>query len=113
MLRDLFTTHDTKEKIALIAREYGIVLMVLYGSVARGTETAQSDIDIGILGDNPLSHEDSASIGEEIARELQLPAIEAHSLHHAAPLFYLKSCTTVSSSSPTRRLVRQEFSLYA
>lgn len=40
-----------KEDFTGICRKYGLSLVILHGSYAKGTATSKSDIDIGILGD--------------------------------------------------------------
>lgn len=102
-----------RDACAGIARAHHLLLVVLYGSVARGTETPLSDIDIGILGAAPLSHEDEASIGEELARALGAPKIEVRSLHQVAPLFLqqvMSGGVVLFADTATRA---QELGLYA
>lgn len=70
-----------------IARRHALRLLVLYGSVARGTATRESDIDIAILGRAPLIPEDEAVIAEELALATGESRIEVRSLHRASPLF--------------------------
>ena len=48
MMNKHFTTEEIKEKIAVIARQYGIEKAYLFGSYARGEAGSGSDIDICI-----------------------------------------------------------------
>lgn len=94
-----------KVEIERIAREYGLLLVVLYGSVARGTERAMSDIDIGVLGSVPISHEEEAELTEKIARATDLPHVEVRSLHRTSPLFLhqvMQDGIILYADSPTR-----------
>ena len=44
-------------------------LAVLFGSMARGTETADSDLDLAVQADQPLSVEQKMGITETLALE--------------------------------------------
>ena len=113
MLKERLTSPRTKDAFADIARAHRLRLIVLYGSVARGAETAMSDIDIGVLGHSPLSHEDEAVIAEEMARVTALPRIEVKSLHRTPPLFLyevMNEGVVLFADSPTRA---QGLRLYA
>ncbi|MGB7297360.1 MAG: nucleotidyltransferase domain-containing protein [Candidatus Aminicenantales bacterium] len=46
-----------KEKIKTLCEKHGISLLILHGSLATGTETPQSDIDIGILSSEKIDSE--------------------------------------------------------
>lgn len=48
------STADIKEKISPIFKEYGIKRAGLFGSVSRGDNTAQSDIDILVSLGKPM-----------------------------------------------------------
>ena len=84
MLRDDIVAH--KDRMAEIAGRHDLVLVVLYGSVARGTETSASDIDIAIMGKRVLDFTDEAVIGEEMHKAIG-GDVSVHSLHHISPLF--------------------------
>lgn len=73
-----------------LARRYGLRLIMLYGSAARGTDTPASDADIAVLGERPVSEEAAAAIAEDIARLTNVPAVSVHGMHRVSPLF-LKS----------------------
>lgn len=113
MQKEKITSADAKKIFADIAREHQLRLIVLYGSVARGTETAMSDVDIGVLGRAALSHEEEATIAEKIAHKAGLPRIEVRSLHRTSPLFLyqvMSEGVVLFADSPTRS---QELRLYA
>lgn len=113
MQKETFTTEEMRAQFARIAKAHRLRLIILYGSVARGTETAQSDVDIGILGETPLLYEEEALITEEIARITGVPDIEVRSLHRTSPLFLRQVTdegTVLFADTPTRA---QEFGLYA
>lgn len=51
-----------------LAKKYQLRLMVLFGSAARGTAHASSDLDIGILSKNKLSHTKRLSLWSDLSR---------------------------------------------
>ena len=63
-------------------------LIILFGSQAAGTAGKQSDTDIAVLSDRPLSLEERAEVGEHVARELQVSEdlIDIVDLRLASPL---------------------------
>ncbi|KKW22956.1 MAG: hypothetical protein UY70_C0008G0005 [Candidatus Kaiserbacteria bacterium GW2011_GWB1_52_6] len=112
MMRDAFKKQHGAA-IQCVARARGLRLVVLYGSVARGTETRASDVDIAVLAHSPLSPEDEAVIAEELAHETGLPNIEVKSLHRVAPLFLdtvLREGLVLYEDAPDRA---RALSLYA
>lgn len=45
----------SKEVLKPIVQKFGIRLIVLFGSVVHGTANAESDIDLGVLTNRPLT----------------------------------------------------------
>lgn len=45
------------EQIGSLCRKYGISLLILHGSYAKGTITPHSDVDVGIMGESALVKE--------------------------------------------------------
>lgn len=62
--------EDTAINAALewLEREGGLRLALLFGSAARGALHAESDLDVAVLGDGPLSAEDKRALIEGLAR---------------------------------------------
>lgn len=113
MIKDDITSAAALDAMKNIAQKHRLLLVVLYGSVARGTETATSDVDIGVLGEEPLTLEDEARISEEFSLALKLPRIEVRGLHRVAPLFLhqvMSDGITLFADTPLRA---QELRLYA
>ena len=50
-MRHVYSLSEIKETIAPIAKTYGVTSMTLFGSQARGTATADSDLDFKIEAD--------------------------------------------------------------
>lgn len=59
----------------------------IFGSEADGTGTSRSDVDIGILGPEPVSGATIAAIREELARLRTLRAFDVVDFSRAAPAF--------------------------
>lgn len=113
MLKEKLLATDTKDVFADIARAHGLLLIILFGSVARGTETALSDTDIGVLGQAPLTHEEESLIAEEMAQKMDIPRIEVRSMNHASPFFLhqvMSKGIVLFADTETRA---QELRLYA
>jgi uncharacterized protein len=49
------------------AQQHNIRMAVLFGSAARGTLTAESDIDVAVLADSPLNNAEKRYLIEELA----------------------------------------------
>ena len=65
------TISEVKEKVSPILSAYGIKYAGVFGSVARGEDTQESDVDILVrLGDRPFSLFDLFSFEEDLSREL-------------------------------------------
>lgn len=47
-------------------------LVILFGSRARGTSGTYSDTDIAVLADHPLTGEEKISLGERLAKKLNV-----------------------------------------
>ncbi|HEB98653.1 MAG TPA: nucleotidyltransferase domain-containing protein [Thiotrichales bacterium] len=57
----------------LLEEEAGIRLAILFGSLAKGRETAASDIDIAIAKERPLTVTDKMALIETLASALGRP----------------------------------------
>lgn len=79
-----------KEKLenasATVARKFGLSLVVLFGSQATGHTHRQSDIDIAIQSEQPLSISELITIADEIERAARAGPVEIVDLTHAPPL---------------------------
>lgn len=57
----------------LLSRQDDIRLSVVFGSVACGSQTPESDLDIAVLGDGPLTAERKKTLIESVAKVSQRP----------------------------------------
>ena len=76
-----------KPKISNIAGEYGLILVILYGSHATGKERKESDIDIAVLGKEPIKFDALIDLNNEFAEIFETKNIDVKSLHFTDPLF--------------------------
>lgn len=58
---------------AVLAGHPAVRLAVLYGSVARGTAGPESDLDVAVMGDRPLSTDETVALVRALARETGRP----------------------------------------
>jgi uncharacterized protein len=74
---------DAQAAVQVIAEHFrdkpGIAAVYLFGSVARGTSRGDSDVDVGVLYDEPPAPEllaqpfdDEATLGERLQRRAQI-----------------------------------------
>jgi predicted nucleotidyltransferase len=86
----MLLTKEQKEKINQIGRKYNLRLILLYGSFARGENHPGSDIDIAVLGKNPITLDALLSISSEmpfIFADNKRGELDLTSLHDVNPLF--------------------------
>jgi predicted nucleotidyltransferase len=51
----ILADKPTAEQLKLLARNFGLRLIVLFGSTAPGVRNRESDIDLGVLLEKPLT----------------------------------------------------------
>ena len=63
-------------------------LVILFGSKARGTAGKQSDTDVAVLADHPLTLHEKNGLGERIAKKLAVSdeRVDVIDLWDAPPL---------------------------
>lgn len=69
--------------VSCLDRRASVGLGMLYGSVGRGTAGPQSDLDLAVLGHDPLSAEEKLSILQDLAVHVGRP-IDLVDLHAAS-----------------------------
>ena len=77
----------SKPEIDHIAREYNLLLVILYGSQASGRTCKESDIDIAVLGTRPITFENLIDLNNEFAEIFKVTEIDVKSLHNTNSLF--------------------------
>jgi len=76
----------TSKQLQPIAQKFGVGLIVLFGSVARGKIHEESDIDIGVLTDRPITFNKRLKLWYELS-SLFRADIDLAMLNHAEPVF--------------------------
>ena len=74
------------EKLSLVAKRFGIRLIVLFGSAARGKMHEESDIDVGVLTDRPITFDQRLKLWHALS-SLFRTDIDLAMLNHADPVF--------------------------
>ena len=75
-----------QKQLQPIAKKYGLRFIVLFGSVARGRVHEESDIDIGIYLERPISFSKRLKLWLELS-EIFRAEIDLAVLNHAEPVF--------------------------
>ena len=60
------TTEEVKTLIQVLLRKYNAEYALLFGSYARGEATAESDIDVVVVGGKNFKSRDIFSFGEDL-----------------------------------------------
>ena len=81
------TMEEIKKVGRKIGEKYGLRLMLLYGSRAKGAAKKDSDIDIAVLGNSSLRLGDITGIINDFMDALSVNEIDVKSLHKTNPLF--------------------------
>lgn len=76
----------SEKKLQPIARKYGLRFIVLFGSAARGRAHKESDIDVGVYAEKPLTFERRLKLWLELSQTFKTE-IDLAVLNHAEPVF--------------------------
>jgi predicted nucleotidyltransferase len=79
--------NKVKSKIKKIAEDHNLSLVILYGSQATGRANKDSDIDIAVLGFQPIRFEELADLNNKFAKIFQIKEIDVKLLHRTDSLF--------------------------
>jgi predicted nucleotidyltransferase len=79
--------NDIKDRLTPLFRKEGLQLVLLFGSIAKGSAHGKSDIDLGFLFDEPV---DVLTLTNEVTKLLHSDRIDVVDLRRASPL--LKFC---------------------
>ena len=79
--------ENLKPEIEKLAKEHNLLLVLLYGSQAKGKVSKDSDIDIAVLGAKPISTDDLIALSNEFAQIFDVYEIDVKSLHNTDTLF--------------------------
>lgn len=80
-----FADFPSVEQLKPLAKNFGLRLIVLFGSTARGVMNRESDIDLGVLSEKPLSPVQRRRLWSALSA--LFPAdVDLTLLNHADPL---------------------------
>ena len=86
-------TAEIKKKIALLAKNYNLSLVVLFGSQASGKTHKESDVDVAYLSLAKLSFDDEARLNADLTEVFRNDAVSLVNFKTAPPLL-LKQIVT-------------------
>jgi uncharacterized protein len=91
MLEGSGTVELAPNGLDLVARTYGIRLLLLFGSAVSGREHPESDVDLGLLLKDPdVDYSERAALGNELQKIFPGREVDLAILNHADPLFLKK-----------------------
>jgi len=79
--------ENIKSKAGILAKKYGIDMIILFGSYADNTATPKSDVDFAYTKSEPLSFENQISLGNELAPLFGTEAVDVVYLNQTSPVF--------------------------
>jgi len=79
--------NEIKDRLTPLFRKEGLQLVLLFGSIAKGSVHRKSDIDLGFLFDEPV---DFLTLTNEVTKLLHSDRVDVVDLRRASPL--LKFC---------------------
>ena len=78
-------TLPTSEQLQPVAQKFGVRLIVLFGSAARGKIHEESDVDIAVLAERPLTFNQRLKLWSALSPLFSVD-VDLAVLNHAAPL---------------------------
>jgi predicted nucleotidyltransferase len=82
-----------KEVLKPIVQKFGIRFIVLFGSVVRGTTNAESDIDLGVLTNRPLTFNQQLKLWGALSPLFNIE-VDLVVLNHANPVLAFEVAST-------------------
>ena len=79
----VYTLKEIEDIVKPLAKEYGVEAIYLFGSYARGTATAESDIDLIVFGGAGFRLPMVYALGEDLRDALQkdIDIFEIHEIN--------------------------------
>jgi predicted nucleotidyltransferase len=94
-----------------LVREYGLDLVVMFGSRARGESRVDSDTDIAVRGSRELSREEELSIAAELDK--LYPNVDLCDIRKASPLLLGAIGNDAKLVHQARESLFEEFKIFA
>jgi predicted nucleotidyltransferase len=81
--KKIYSINEIKLRLVPLFNEKGLQLVLLFGSMASGRATRQSDIDLAFLFDEPV---DNLALTNRVIRLLQTDKVDVLDLRRTSPL---------------------------
>ncbi len=105
-------TPPTKKQLQPIAQKYGLRFIVLFGSVARGRVHEESDIDIGVYTEKPITFNKRSKLWIELSKLFQAE-IDLTMLNHPDPLLGFRVANEGRILFESKRFAWESWKSYA
>ncbi|MBI4173147.1 MAG: nucleotidyltransferase domain-containing protein [Candidatus Aenigmarchaeota archaeon] len=102
-----------RKKMAQLAAKFGVEMLVLFGSQARGDAHKSSDVDIAYLAPGGLSLRREAQLAAALSHACHAKDIDLVPLRHMQPLLAYQVAKSGKVLYEGRRSLFNSFSLYA
>jgi predicted nucleotidyltransferase len=84
-------SQEQQQKLALLALQYQLEMILLFGSAASGRQHPHSDMDIAVLRNGPeLGYKEYSELGHDLHDIFPGQEIDLSLINHADPLFLKK-----------------------
>ena len=86
--KNFFTVSKTqRQEIKKIAKKFGLLLVVLFGSKAKSNFREESDLDIAVLSEKPPSYRLFKELFSALSQVFKKENVDLRFLNEASPLF--------------------------
>ena len=83
----MIDVEQYKPAIKTIAEKHDLMFVILFGSQSTGRATPNSDIDIAVLGRQPISMNVLVALNDAFSQTFKFPEMDVKSLYRTTALF--------------------------
>ncbi len=76
----IFTVEELKKEVAVLAERYKVDSVYLFGSYARGEATANSDVDVLVIGGPQFHLTDIFAFAEDLSESIRKD-VDVYEIH--------------------------------
>lgn len=113
LLLDCMDIEKIKPKIAELARQYHLSLVLIFGSQATGITHPQSDTDVAYLSGNPMDIMKESAFSVALMEILKTDFVDIVSLRNASPLLQKEIADSAIVVYESRKSLFNEFVINA
>lgn len=106
-------TAEIKQRVAELAKEYDLTMLIVFGSQASGKTHKESDVDVGYLSGKALDFMEQARLNTELMEIFSNDHIDLVNLRHASPLLLKQATKTALVLYERERHTFDELYIYA